>query len=287
MSSPRFIVGTGRCGSTLLSSLLATHPSVLGVSELFSALGSRRFPEGTLTGSQLWAMLSEPVPAWTLALQRRLEPAEFLYPVDAGGRFDRRTGVPPIAAVCLPALTSEPDALYGKLEDVVPRLPAGRFGDVVGALLDWLAAQFDRTMWIERSGGSLAYAGGLASHFKDARFVHLHRSGPETALSMSRHPFFLMDVSRGFESLDPGALQPGAVSAERFAIRWSATILQGTSQLATLPRDRVYHAAYEDLLSVPPRRYGRGGSQRRICPTQCVSAFNVRASPDNGGWPAR
>ena len=36
--TPLFIVSTGRSGSTMLSDLLALHPNVLSISELFNAL---------------------------------------------------------------------------------------------------------------------------------------------------------------------------------------------------------------------------------------------------------
>ncbi|NVI87000.1 sulfotransferase [Actinomadura sp. BRA 177] len=36
-----FIVGTGRCGSTLLSRLLHTHPDMLSLNELFTPMRPR------------------------------------------------------------------------------------------------------------------------------------------------------------------------------------------------------------------------------------------------------
>jgi hypothetical protein len=38
MPDARFIIGTGRCGSTLLSRMLRLHPRVLELSELFVGL---------------------------------------------------------------------------------------------------------------------------------------------------------------------------------------------------------------------------------------------------------
>ena len=38
MSTPTFIVGTGRCGSTMLSNMLREHPKVLSLSEFLPSL---------------------------------------------------------------------------------------------------------------------------------------------------------------------------------------------------------------------------------------------------------
>jgi hypothetical protein len=243
MNTARFIVGTGRCGSTLLGKLLGTHPAVMSVSELFASLQPRPFPSGSVTGNAFWSLLSTPLETWSEALRRGLQPGEFLYPVDeAGARFNRATGVPPIAAICLPSITRDPDALYAELERAVPRFGQADIATQYRRLLDWLTERFGRRMWVERSGGSLLYAKHLVRLFPDARFLHLYRDGRETALSMRRHPYFRVQLS-------DGNAQPS--SLERFGVRWSATILAGTSALATVPRSRVKHLAYEQLVADP------------------------------------
>ena len=51
------------------------------------------------------------MPVWIAALRGGVESPELLYPVDDGIRFSRKTGVAPIAIVCLPAL---PGWLHGR-----------------------------------------------------------------------------------------------------------------------------------------------------------------------------
>jgi putative sulfotransferase len=266
--------------------LLAQHPSVLSVSELFSAVQPRAFPPGEISGERFWAILSEPQPIWTVALRHRLEPREFLYPVDAGKRFDRQTGVPPIAGVCLPAIADDPDALYAELEQVVPRFPVAEVSVLYRLLFEWLMERLGKQLWVERSGGSLQYVGELAARFPGAKFLHLYRDGRETALSMSRHTSFRMrlvsemlaralgrdpfdggsepsDASvptelKGLlpEDFDPDTFWQLPIPIERFGRRWSAMILLGTHRLASLPQANVTHLAYESLIADPERYLG-------------------------------
>jgi putative sulfotransferase len=57
MTSPFFVVGTGRCGSTMISAFLGKHPAVLSLSEFFStitdmaSLTPQVFPEGVIDAS--------------------------------------------------------------------------------------------------------------------------------------------------------------------------------------------------------------------------------------------
>jgi hypothetical protein len=282
VTTPRFIVSTGRCGSSLLGALLGAHPAILNLSELFAAVQPGAFPHGTISGTRFWAMLSEPRIAWTVALAHRLEPLEFKYPVDAGSRFDRQSGVPPIAGVCLATLTKEPDVLYEELEHTVPRFQAAEVGSLYSSLFDWLTDRLQRRVWVERSGGSLAYAGVIADSFRHGKFVHLYRDGCETALSMSRHPFFRMAVVRQtlaahlkydpydechpqgggqplpleLERLLPATfdgrmLRQVHIPIERFGRYWSAMILHGTNALGKLSDADVLHISYDDVVCSP------------------------------------
>ena len=57
-------------------------------------------------------------------------------------------------------------------------------------LFDWLCGRLGRRVWVERSGGSLLFGRRLMGLFPEARVVHIHRDGRDTALSMSQHPAF-------------------------------------------------------------------------------------------------
>jgi putative sulfotransferase len=240
----RFIVSTGRCGSTLLSNVLSSHPAVLGLSELFSSLQPEAFPREIVSGPEFWRLLSTPHAQWTLALQQRIESPELLYPVDdPGAMFNRNEGIPPISAVCLPAITTDPDSLYRELAEAVPRFDSALAGTQYTRLFRWLAARLGRPLWVERSGGSLGYVADIARAFPGARFLHLYRNGPDVALSMSRHPFFRLQVGP-------------SPSVTRLGVRWSAMIVRGLDSLLALPRSLVMHLSYEDLVRDPVHSLG-------------------------------
>src|SRR4030095_2100696 len=57
------------------------------------------------------------------------------------------------------------------------------------------AARHGRPHWSARSGSSIEYLPALAEAFPEARFVHLHRDGPETALSMREHHAYRLPIS--------------------------------------------------------------------------------------------
>jgi putative sulfotransferase len=268
--------------------MLAAHPDLLNLSELFAALQPDAFPPGKLAGAEFWRLLSEPTPAWSVVVAHGLEPPEFLYPIDRGGRFDRTTGVAPVAAICLPSVTNDPDALYDDLGAVVPTFPTSCIGEHYKRLFGWLADRLARPAWFERSGGSLRYCGQIVSQFGEGRFVHLYGDGYETAVSMSRHPFFRMAIVRemltaalGFDPYARGvpfapatavprelsrllpqtfharALHDVRIPLDRFGRRWSAEILHGTAQLGALPRGSVHHISLQSFLGQPERSLRR------------------------------
>ncbi|WP_031469238.1 sulfotransferase family protein [Sciscionella sediminilitoris] len=285
MRSLNFVVGTGRCGSTALSRVLAGHPDVLSLNELFASLAPGTFPPGSPTGAEFWQLLAEPNPFFDAMARERTRVPEFLYP-RAPGRFSPETGIPAIAMMVLPHLSTEPDALFDELAGQVPSWPARPVTEHYAALFALLGRRFGRTTVVERSGFSLQWIGTLADHFPAARLVHMFRDGPDCALSMSRHPGFRLVVLenrikaltgvRAIPELSPadvaalppelakvlpGRFDPAVLEQPlpltEFAELWTEQIRDAVADLAELPAERRYPIGYEDLVAHPRAELAR------------------------------
>src|SRR5262245_66321379 len=82
----RFIVGTGRCGSTLLSTMIAKNPAVLSLFEFFNGLdGTRRFRREPMTGAEYRDLICEVHPFLHMVLERGYDVPEVTYPFEAPG----------------------------------------------------------------------------------------------------------------------------------------------------------------------------------------------------------
>jgi putative sulfotransferase len=58
MKPPVFIVGTGRCGSTMMSNVVRLHSRLLSLSEFFTSLAGRAFTLRELDGERFWQLLT-------------------------------------------------------------------------------------------------------------------------------------------------------------------------------------------------------------------------------------
>ena len=291
--TPVFIVGTGRCGSTLLSEFLAAHPAILSLSELLvflTDLGGRidaAFPEGLVDGEAAWRLLAGVYPRQTLMLRHDVMMDEALYRPGPGRRFDRTSGVPAVAATTLPHLGGDPDEWFDRLESMARGLPPAPWGETFSALFGRLCEARGARIWVERSGGSLRVVERLLRHFPGARFVHIVRDGRDTAVSMSRHRGFRLALAAAqiteilgvdpYESSDrtweadlPDDLVPylpERFDAARFrdevtplplcGMYWSGEILAGVGALASLPSERLLTLRYEAILEDPRAEVGR------------------------------
>jgi len=203
---PVLVLGTGRCGSTLLSSMVRDHPEAVSISELFSFITDlgmrieRAFPTGPIGGPDFWSILAEPQPRQSMLLANDRRMPEVLYPCDRG-RFSIEDGVPPILQALLPHLDpDDPDRLFDDLAAAIAERGPAPVGDHYRATFEHLAdltgemvgQRADRRFWVERSGGSLRLAERLLATFDDAKVIHLVRDGRDTAVSMSRHAGFRM-----------------------------------------------------------------------------------------------
>ena len=279
------MVGTGRCGSTMLSRLLREHPDVLAMSEFFSTLriagasGPAGFPVGDMDGAQLWRLLATPFPMLDAMISGGLRTSEMLYPAD--GRFGPEEGIPLVSHYVLPMLGADPDWLFDQLAAEVPRWPRRPAAAQYQELFAFLARLLERPVVVERSASSLHLIPRLHAQFPDARFVHLYRDGPDCALSMSRHPAFRREIlaidavaktrlpkgatlqqvndalPERFRGLicppyDAARLRDFPIPVEVFGRdRWSPMICAGVAALSELPEKAQLSLRYEDLVAEP------------------------------------
>lgn len=278
-----FVVGTGRCGSTVLSKALHTHPEILSLSEFFASLRNRSFPVAPLDGREFWRILSEPDPSVDSMVRKGLRTPELAYPYETG-RFGRAAGVPAICHMTLPLLSDDPDGLYDELADEVPSWPRRPVVHHYRNLFAWFTRRFGRRITVERSGTSLLYVHRLRAMFPEARFVHIFRDGPDCALSMSRHYGFRLivlpraaarmagvpvtglvkhhldrlppDYQRFFRQDFSVEFVMGAdLALSDFGEFWSSTIRHGVRALAEVdPSDRL-DLRYERLLAEPATQF--------------------------------
>ncbi|MDP0926903.1 sulfotransferase [Paracoccus onubensis] len=271
------LLGSARCGSTLVSNILRQHPAVLSVSELFAAAGHNAFRPAVLNGARFWSHLAMPSAAMSQVANPDAAPGEFLYGCMAGSAHDP-WHCPPILAVTLPHLCDDPDALFDTLAARLAAAPRATLADHYRALFKELARQLGgREIWVERSGGSLVAAKTLRSMFPDAALVLLTRNGPETTLSMRDYPaarlaiwcwrrlgFLGIDLLHPDRHFGRGALWPliaalaGSSGVRRIISRrptlaqtgefWSAITIRG---LAGLGGAQPLILRYEDLCRDP------------------------------------
>lgn len=201
------VVGTGRCGSTMLSDLFDQETETLSVSESISSIRGRLLimPLSVFTGAQYWAMLSQPGSQHGHLLTRiGLTGRQYSYPET--GRFAvDKTRVPPICRIALPKLTDDPDRLFDMLAVRVPQFPAQSVGEHHRMLLDLMAELLGRRRWIERTGASSMIAYPWLAANPDAKIVYLTRNTRDTALSMSKHAVFQLAAVRAKFHAEYGA----------------------------------------------------------------------------------
>lgn len=256
----RFVVGTGRCGSTLLSLLLAEHRDVVSLHELFTGLdGGRRFASGPVTGAELAEVLGAEQPVTTEVLKRGHRTDEIQYPFGTPqARHAVGDPVPWLLVTMLSRLTDDPDPWFDDLVAWARARPTTSMADHYRALFAWLTGRAGGTVWVERSGSSIDYLDGLIDTFPGARFVHLHRDGPEAALSIRAHPFFRLGVAFFLDLVPDGDPEeaitriveepPPCWAVGRY---WSDQLLRGYRAVPRLDADQWLDVAFEDLATDP------------------------------------
>jgi hypothetical protein len=263
----RFIVGTGRCGSTLLSRMLAESPQVLSVFEFFNGLdATRRFGAAPVSGRAFAELISAEQPFVTAVLRRGYPVAEITYPFGPRSRFQRDDPLPWILVSVLPRLDPDPDRAFDAVVAFANASPTQHLARHYRALFDWLCRRYGRALWIERSGSSIDYLAGLHAFFGDAKFLHLHRDGPEAALSMREHHAYRLPIAILYQPERSGAFDLHAAPdpddpisrilssrppIEYYGRYWSDQVVNGQRAIAAIPPGRVRAIRFEELVTDP------------------------------------
>lgn len=257
----RFVVGTGRCGSTLLSLLLAEHREVVSIHEFFTGLDwGRRFQPGTVSGAAIADLLAAEQPVTTRVLGLGYTADEIQYPFGTpGARYAMGDAMPWLLVTMLGRLSEHPDHLFDRMIDVTAAHPDATVGEHYRDLFEWLAEDGGGSVWIERSGSSVDYLGDLIDLYPDARFVHLHRDGHEAALSIAAHPFYRLALAILFDLFPAEGTEeemirhviehpPPVEVAGRY---WSDQLVSGYAHVGRLSPDQWLPIRFEDLVTDP------------------------------------
>ncbi|GGM09635.1 sulfotransferase domain-containing protein [Micromonospora yangpuensis] len=280
------IISNGRCGSTLLSDLLAEDTETLSAQEFFMSVTPWARSAELLTGAAYWSLLASPKAELATLFRIGLPPKEVRYP--ATGRWaGRMTELPRIMAITLSKLTADPDALFDQLAERVPDFPTQSVARHHSDFLDLLTTLTGRRHWVERSGGSSHLAPHLLKSYPGYRIVYLTRNWADTAKSMSRHSSFQLIQLRveflGRCGLDPFSMPadqtvpadleaylPDRLTAE--ALRERGADLrrylglcafmssQAEQALADVPPEHLLRMSYEDLVADPVGELTRLGA---------------------------
>ena len=288
-----FVVGTGRCGSTMLSNMFRQSENLLSISEFFAfttdlgTLIQESFPQGKVKADYFWKLISHPHAKQNLMLREGVAMKEVLYEVTNDSRFNFDTGVPAIMQTTLPHITDEADRLFHELKDYILSLPDGSIAYFYKQLFDWLKDYHHKKIWVERTGGSLRIVHRLYDLFPEAKFIHIVRDGRECAMSMEKHYGFRMvmivfqlleilgvdpfvDDDREWlhdlpdeiacflpENFDADAFKNYEVSPSLYGHYWSGEIALGLKEMEKIPEDQKIMVRYEDILEAPQKSMQR------------------------------
>jgi hypothetical protein len=223
-----FVLGTGRCGSTVLHELIARHSEVGFLSNL-----EDRFPLPKAAGrlnNEIYRALPR---SFTLKGRLRFAPSE-------GYRaLDRNVS----SVICTPAR----DLLA---EDVTPWLD-----DMLHRYFDERAHVQGKPLFLHKFTG-WPRAGFLNRVFPEARFVHVVRDGRAVASSFLQMPWwrgYAGPSEWGWGSLTEEDQREWESSDRSFAvlagIQWKILIEAFENARAQIPSERWLEIRYEDFVS--------------------------------------
>lgn len=280
----RFVVGTGRCGSTLLSDMLSCHPEALILSETLAGLDrSDAFKPGLVEKEELIKLLKRSNPFIDMSINRSSLDKEALIK-------QPETSLPVWFMVTLPFLTDKPDELFAEILNEVESFPTQTMADHYSRIFNWLQGKFNKSFWIERSGESAVYLPALFDTYPNAKYVHIHRDGPEVVMSMSKFYFLslmtsffnnpvskqeLLETEYGGKPVslsDPISqrMSDGGPPLAEHAAYWNFQLFMAYQAFARMEPSQLLQVRFEDLISRP-----------QLVMEQIATFFEM---PDAPGW---
>ncbi|MDQ3990692.1 MAG: sulfotransferase [Actinomycetota bacterium] len=243
-----FIVGTGRCGSTLLQEALCLHPDVGFVSNV-----DNRMPGIELKGR------------FNNALYRSLPP--WLAARSASGDRGRASALARIASAF--SIRFAPSEAYDALRRRVSPMLVDPHRDLVAsdampwvksrmtAFFDGRARVQDKAVFVHKFTG-WPRTGLLDACFPGARFVHIVRDGRAVASSVLQMPWwrgYRGPQRWGYGPLPDGDRQQWEASGRSFcvlaALEWKLLMEAYERAEAAVDPDRWLQVRHEDFLRAP------------------------------------
>ena len=190
-----FIVGTGRCGSTLSHAFFAGMPMCLA----FRVSDRARRKKSVRTVRDGWSdavAVSQHCERDLSAIVRARPNLPEILLNERQREQSVESAIAPLLLIALPHISEDPEGLLLELRSVVVGLSRASIAVQLTRIFEWLRARFGKKTWVERSGASLEYVEHLTNNWKDAGFIHIVRDGRDCAYSMSRHPVFQVKMAR-------------------------------------------------------------------------------------------
>jgi len=262
----RFIIGSGRCGSTLLTNMLAKHPDLMMISEFLGGMDRDEMTsKRKVSGMDFTKFMSSTYIPVDITVRRGMGDKEILTDTS------NLKAIPVLLLATLPTLTDQPEALFQELLEATNKFPEQTIAKHIEQMFSWMMRRLGKTYWIERSGASIEYFSELIEMFPDAKYVHLHRDGPESALSMYNFNYFRVVVPFFFNPPDKQEIlateyggQPvtdtdpfsrrmagEGITPEKFAEYWSYQQTLGARALARLKPEQFLEIRFEHMVSNP------------------------------------
>lgn len=241
---PIFVVSSGRAGSTLLAKMINRHPDLLCVSDIFEPVGEIPYfdRDKRVDGREFFRILSAPSFPQRIKYWRDQPTAELLFlPED-----DNLVSL--LLSYTIPFLDKEdPMGLFDELRQAIESWQEDSMPGHLIHFFDWLRDRFGKSLWVERTGGSLPHMQQILDTWPDAKVIHNFRDTRETAISMMKGSFFRLylelEKNPALGEWDSTYMPP----LEEMGTMLNRWIVDAVAALEAFPEDRKMDLTFENL----------------------------------------